>query len=400
MYSCLSGGGRAYGFDLEIVKTLSSSPRTSQTSSPPTSTISESSNSPHSISTRKSRTPRKRPNQTYNEAAALLSRAYPRIFPVINPHEFSKLPCEFFLEEPEFSDLFLPLHEIDGSSNFTPIRDKPRFQTEVKHSPSGEIQSKASNVSKEVQEDFDFDAESIILDEEIDEGIDSIMGNLDNNEDSTATEVCTGGLQKFMPRWELGLGIGSPNSSIRAWKRAEELSYWWNFPTVDVLEISPKLSSTPKLSAEKKKKKTAMTTTAAAVTKKKSEKKAEKMKSLSELRTVESPKEEATPQQKPGLMLKLDYDGVLGAWSGKGSPFSDEAHGSESLTTDVSVRLAQIDLFSGTDIVREASVLRYKEKRRTRLFSKKIRYQVRKVNADQRPRMKGRFVRGATSDQR
>lgn len=50
-------------------------------------------------------------------------------------------------------------------------------------------------------------------------------------------------------------------------------------------------------------------------------------------------------------------------------------------------RLAQIDLFLEGGL-REASVLRYKEKRRTRLFSKKIRYQVRKVNADQRPRMK------------
>lgn len=50
-------------------------------------------------------------------------------------------------------------------------------------------------------------------------------------------------------------------------------------------------------------------------------------------------------------------------------------------------RLAQIDLFADGGL-REASVLRYKEKRRTRLFSKKIRYQVRKVNADRRPRMK------------
>ncbi|KAL9264692.1 CHLOROPLAST IMPORT APPARATUS 2-like protein [Drosera capensis] len=75
-------------------------------------------------------------------------------------------------------------------------------------------------------------------------------------------------------------------------------------------------------------------------------------------------------------------------------------------------RLAQIDLFgengglgAGIGGVREASVLRYKEKRRTRLFSKKIRYQVRKVNADQRPRMKGRFVRtpdqvGASKDKK
>lgn len=51
-------------------------------------------------------------------------------------------------------------------------------------------------------------------------------------------------------------------------------------------------------------------------------------------------------------------------------------------------RLAKIDLFSESGGIREASVLRYKEKRRTRLFSKKIRYQVRKVNADRRPRMK------------
>lgn len=37
---------------------------------------------------------------------------------------------------------------------------------------------------------------------------------------------------------------------------------------------------------------------------------------------------------------------------------------------------------------RETSVLRYKEKRRSRLFSKKIRYEVRKLNADKRPRLK------------
>ncbi|MQL85183.1 hypothetical protein Taro_017703 [Colocasia esculenta] len=49
-------------------------------------------------------------------------------------------------------------------------------------------------------------------------------------------------------------------------------------------------------------------------------------------------------------------------------------------------RLSQMELFP--EGVREASVLRYKEKRRTRLFSKKIRYQVRKANADCRPRMK------------
>uniref|UniRef100_A0A803QLB9 CCT domain-containing protein n=1 Tax=Cannabis sativa TaxID=3483 RepID=A0A803QLB9_CANSA len=37
---------------------------------------------------------------------------------------------------------------------------------------------------------------------------------------------------------------------------------------------------------------------------------------------------------------------------------------------------------------REASVLRYKEKRQSRLFAKRIRYEVRKLNAEKRPRMK------------
>lgn len=38
--------------------------------------------------------------------------------------------------------------------------------------------------------------------------------------------------------------------------------------------------------------------------------------------------------------------------------------------------------------LRQASVLRYKEKRQSRLFSKRIRYEVRKLNAEKRPRMK------------
>jgi hypothetical protein len=41
---------------------------------------------------------------------------------------------------------------------------------------------------------------------------------------------------------------------------------------------------------------------------------------------------------------------------------------------------------------REARVLRYKEKRRSRLFSKTIRYEVRRLNAERRPRLKVRLV--------
>jgi len=42
---------------------------------------------------------------------------------------------------------------------------------------------------------------------------------------------------------------------------------------------------------------------------------------------------------------------------------------------------------------RAARLERYKEKKRTRQFSTKIRYTVRKLNAERRPRIKGRFVK-------
>mmetsp|Transcript_28627 Transcript_28627/g.39551 ORF Transcript_28627/g.39551 Transcript_28627/m.39551 type:complete len:284 (+) Transcript_28627:229-1080(+) len=43
--------------------------------------------------------------------------------------------------------------------------------------------------------------------------------------------------------------------------------------------------------------------------------------------------------------------------------------------------------------LRRACLLRYQEKKRNRQFSKKIRYTVRKLNAEKRPRVKGRFVK-------
>jgi hypothetical protein len=54
------------------------------------------------------------------------------------------------------------------------------------------------------------------------------------------------------------------------------------------------------------------------------------------------------------------------------------------------IAVTRDDCYSGGGR-REASLLRYKEKRRARLFSKKIRYEVRKLNAEQRPRMKVSF---------
>ncbi|XP_048333753.1 LOW QUALITY PROTEIN: protein CHLOROPLAST IMPORT APPARATUS 2 [Ziziphus jujuba] len=389
MSSCLSGGGRTYAFDLEIVKSPSTSTRTSHTSSP-SSTISESSNSGLTISTRKPRTPRKRPNQIYNEAAALLSTAYPNIFStkhLENRRKFTK-PNDSFSDQSE--ELLLPFRVIDDDS-FLASPTNPTGKTQFPN----RAQTNSSSMefcNNDYQEDFD--AESI-LDEEIEEGIDSIMGNLNLSMNAEAVDESSkggGGQTQTSCSWygnpmglgfggRFDLGLGPRRGGVRALRQVEEAN-WWNFPTVDVLQISPKFHKAPTLcpAAEKKKKK----------------KKVEK--ASPETKTVMEPPKE-NPIQKPnsGLLLKLNYDNVLEAWSDKGSPFSDEAPGSDAPGNDVSARLAQIDLFPDAGAVREASVLRYKEKRRTRLFSKKIRYQVRKVNADRRPRMKGRFVRRPNS---
>lgn len=103
---------------------------------------------------------------------------------------------------------------------------------------------------------------------------------------------------------------------------------------------------------------------------------------------------EINEKKSKSLNLSLNYQQVLDAWSDRGSlwpagfSLSSTKNGygygytGEVAVTDQEERTR-----------REASVLRYKEKRRSRLFSKKIRYQVRKFNADKRPRLKGRFVK-------
>lgn len=47
----------------------------------------------------------------------------------------------------------------------------------------------------------------------------------------------------------------------------------------------------------------------------------------------------------------------------------------------------------GETLTREERVMRYLQKKKTRTFSTKIRYQIRKLNAERRPRIKGRFVK-------
>ncbi|KAL1549530.1 protein CHLOROPLAST IMPORT APPARATUS 2-like [Salvia divinorum] len=326
--SCLSRAYRLEALDLDIIKSPSSTCWISNSSSP-SSTLSESSNCPRAISTRKPRTPRKRPNQTYNEAAAILSTAYPKIFPATKP---ANSHSSAFLFEP--SELLMPLQQVDTLRLLFDLDlEKP---VDIKGLSPFEKPCRSPPEISQCEDEFD--AESI-LDEEIGGGIESIMGNLEASHAPITNTFCYG--------YPVGLGLES-----RAMRGADE---WWKFPCVNVVDVNPNVGGGKK---------------------------------------VEETEDSVSPEPNAGplLSLNLNYDGVVHAWSDKPWPFSDESPASE-----VRARLAQTELFWDKGGVREASVLRYKEKRRTRLFSKKIRYQVRKVNADRRPRMKGRFVRTPTS---
>ncbi|KAK1619289.1 hypothetical protein QYE76_024806 [Lolium multiflorum] len=108
---------------------------------------------------------------------------------------------------------------------------------------------------------------------------------------------------------------------------------------------------------------------------------------------------------KRSLDLRLNYEAVIDSW--ESSPWTDgrRPHGqlddlllydhSGMWTAGGGGRQGEAAWTPRpkADGWREARVSRYREKRRTRLFAKKIRYEVRKLNAEKRPRMKGRFVK-------
>ncbi|CAM6017394.1 unnamed protein product [Sphagnum balticum] len=117
--------------------------------------------------------------------------------------------------------------------------------------------------------------------------------------------------------------------------------------------------------------------------------------------------------------LRLDYEDVLNAWSDRGAFWMDPQRARLLNSDDSNAAAARMEVLgmmvpvmsadgeaaaaatamaaAAAEVGRQARVLRYKEKRRTRLFSKTIRYEVRKLNAERRPRMKGRFVKRTSS---
>ncbi|XP_039054032.1 protein CHLOROPLAST IMPORT APPARATUS 2-like isoform X2 [Hibiscus syriacus] len=99
---------------------------------------------------------------------------------------------------------------------------------------------------------------------------------------------------------------------------------------------------------------------------------------------------ELDDEKRVSLNLNLNYQDVLDAWSDRGPLWADDC----SISAATNVNGGEVPMMELEERTRrEASVLRYKEKRQTRLFCKKIRYEVRKLNADKRPRLKGRFVK-------
>lgn len=329
MSSFLSGSGRAYRLDLDQLIKSPASSWTSNSSSP-SSTLSESNSSPIAISTRKARTPRKRPNQTYNEAAAILSTAHPKIFPtkhLTKPCNFTKSPFLF-----ESSDLLMPesgyllqyppiLERLPGF----PIEPKGLNQFEKRCQSPGEVSFQGN--SSEACDDYqgDFDAESLLDEEIIEEGIDSIMGNLSmENEPVQDSGSCTSmEMNTTCYGYPVGLGFDfeyGMRRELRAMRNVDE-GDWWRFPSVNVVDVSQKIARIP---VEKKKK-----------NKNSDSGKENPKKEI--LASNKASSEESVPQPSSGLLLKLNYDNVLNAWSDKGSPFSSDSPAAESAGNDVQV---------------------------------------------------------------
>ncbi|XP_059303367.1 zinc finger protein CONSTANS-LIKE 16 [Lycium ferocissimum] len=108
--------------------------------------------------------------------------------------------------------------------------------------------------------------------------------------------------------------------------------------------------------------------------------------------------------EKRRLLLRLNHEAVISAWPNQSSPWTNgiRPHFNpddcwpdflETCMGEGGGHQGYGGYVRSGDGGREARVSRYREKRRTRLFSQKIRYEVRKLNAEKRPRLKGRFVK-------
>ncbi|CAN6215755.1 unnamed protein product [Urochloa humidicola] len=441
--SCIPAGLR---LDLDMVKAAPTSasaaavpPRPAH-SAAASSTLSEASNaslpsssatsSVASLSLKRPRTPRKRPNQTYNEAAALLASMYPSVFPAAGGPEAAPPRllglASALADDPDCSDLLPPLPVLDQAAFL--LRDLPPPQSPVpmpmSPAPAKSCPSPAavSSVFSEFRDpapspatpdtvaadepgelDFDdvdgFDADSILcgVDESAAEGIDGIMGKLSMENNAAAAAVSNGNSNlsrsKIHPYLRnlmmLGLSFRHDQRNInQALKRHNVDPEWWMCPAVPVKDIAP-----PPLPAVAK---------PVVLEKKKGKKKL--LDSLyKDVPIVQCKKEEewipdsvdrgtgvlALPET--GLGLRLNTERVLKAWRGRGSVFADRNASELPLSSaHVVVKHEDNNMFpeNGTNaVIREGNILKMQRKQKTCIpvpSNKNSRYY--------RPRINGRFV--------
>uniref|UniRef100_A0A0E0LF70 CCT domain-containing protein n=1 Tax=Oryza punctata TaxID=4537 RepID=A0A0E0LF70_ORYPU len=396
------------------------------------STLSEasksSSSSVASLSLKRARTPRKRPNQTYNEAAALLASMYPSVFPVSKGCAETAPPrllglATALADDPSCSDLLPPFPVLGNGSAAYLLRDTPPTPTPRCPVPIKSCSSPApvSSVFREFRDaapspgtpeadatddddlgelDFEdedgFDADSFLaVDDGVAEGIDSIMGKLSMEKNSAAasradTVLSTAAIHPYL-RSLMVLGLGFRQGRLntgQALKRHDDESDWWMCPAIPVKEIAapPAPSVAVPLPASDKKKK-------------KSKKKSLKEIERENVIAVGQCKfgDEGTlgfdhgdagisalKDPKIGLGLNLNTEEVLKAWCNRGSVFAgSDALESPRSSSDLHGKLADIDLFldnNTSGVIREGSMLkmRHKQKQCTPLLSNKTRYQSRK----------------------
>lgn len=407
--------------------------RPAHSSASASSTLSEASNSSStsSLSLKRARTPRKRPNQTYNEAAALLASLYPSVFPATGEGAPGTAPrllglASALADDPSCSDLLPPFPVLGNAACL--LRDLPRPQTprspvvtksclspspvssvftEFRDSaPSpGTPDGAAADEPRDLDYDDDdgFDSDSFLLggEECAAVSIDGIMGKLSMESRAASgmnPVLSSSGTDNYLRSlMVLGLGFQRSRTTIKqALKRHDDDSEWWTCPAIPLKDITaappPALALPPPAEKTKKKK--------------------SKKKSLKDIAVGECRKcEEEVPESangdagilslpKTGLGLSLNTEEVLKAWYDRGSVFGDSSI-PDSSSTDGLAKLSEIELFlenGPAGVSREGGIekMRHKQKQCTPLLANKSRYQARKVNAECRPRVKGRFVSQAS----
>ncbi|XP_066375513.1 protein CHLOROPLAST IMPORT APPARATUS 2-like isoform X2 [Miscanthus floridulus] len=447
--SCILAGGIRLP-DLEMVKAAPAAAPPRPAHSAASSTLSEASNASAasssatsssvaaSLSLKRPRTPRKRPSQTYNEAAALLASMYPSVFPVARGKGATEAAApprllglaSALADDPSCSDLLPPFPVPGGQAAFL-LRDLPPPPPPLTpRSPAAAAArgcpspAAVSSVFSEFHDpalspatpddaaaapdepgelDFDdddgFDADSILcgVDEGAAEGIDGIMGKL--SMENNGTSLLSSSVNCNLPRSKiihpylsnlmvLGLSFRHDQSIInQALKRHSVDPEWWMCPAIPVKDITP--SPPPPMAMEK-------------VTDKKTKKKS--LGTIYEEGSPESANGDTGALSLPetgytgalalpetGLGLSLNTDRVLKAWRGRGSVFADGNGPDLPLSSaHVVVKHEDSDLFpkNGTSaVIREGNILKMQRKQKpcTPLPSnKQTRYY--------RPRVKGRFV--------